>query len=77
MALQLTDRTAPDVTIGTGELLPHLLTLIRHLADGSFLLRYHTLADIFLLGSVMPCVVRTFLPSDHRRPIEQPAFLNT
>ena len=55
-------RTAPGVAIRTGELLPRLFTLIRQLADGYFLLRYHTLADIFPLGSMALCVVRTFLP---------------
>ena len=42
-----------------GRLLPHLLTLT--FAGGLSLLHYQTLADLFLLGSEMPCVARTFL----------------
>ncbi len=30
--------------------------------NGFFLLRYSTLADCFLLGSMVLCVARTFLP---------------
>ena len=62
MVFQPMERTAPGITAGTGELLPHLLTLIRRLTDGYFLLRYHALTDIFPLGSMVLSVVRTFLP---------------
>ena len=54
--------TDSGVTTGTGELLPHLFTLVRQLADGYFLLHYYTLADIFPLGSTVLYVARTFLP---------------
>jgi|GEM_PF-846451 len=54
--------TASCVTTGTGELLPHLFTLIPGIRDGYFLLHFYTLADIFLLGSMVLCVARTFLP---------------
>jgi len=53
--------TASRVATGTGELLPHLFTLIPTDRDGYFLLHYYTLADIFPLGSMVLCVVRTFL----------------
>ena len=33
--------------------------------NGYFLLRYHTLADIFPLGSMKLCVVRTFLSAPY------------
>jgi hypothetical protein len=72
MVFQLIMCTAPDVTTRTGELLPHLFTLARRSfsegwaslssADGSFLLHFNTLADIFPLGSMMLCADRTFLP---------------
>jgi hypothetical protein len=54
--------TAPGVAIRTGKLLPHLFTLLRQLAEGYFLLHCYTLTDIFPLGSMVLCVVRTFLP---------------
>jgi hypothetical protein len=54
--------TAQGVATVTGELLPHLFTLLRQLAEGFFLLHYYTLADIFPLGSMVLYVVRTFLP---------------
>jgi hypothetical protein len=67
MVFQLIRCTAPGVTTGTGELLPHLFTLIptfqEKCRDGSFLLHFYTLADIFPLGSMMLCADRTFLPS--------------
>lgn len=60
------------VTITTGRLLPHLLTLANQsfsedqLAStsisGHSLLRYCTLTDTFYFKSTLPCVVRTFLP---------------
>ena len=40
MTLQLPERTAQDVTIPTGGLLPHLLTLTSPERGGYFLLRY-------------------------------------
>jgi len=57
-----------------GGLLPRLLTLTagtQRRSGGSFLLRYSTLADSFLLGSGMLCVARTFLP--HRNASDRPA----
>jgi hypothetical protein len=65
MVFQLIWRTAPYVTIRTGELLPHLFTLSplsEARRSGYFLLHYNTLADIFPLGSMMLCADRTFLP---------------
>gem|GEM_PF-2943153 len=61
MALQPMRCTASDVTIRTGGLLPHLFTLIPPKRDGYFLLHYYTLTSIFLLGSMVLCVARTFL----------------
>jgi hypothetical protein len=66
MALQPKRRTAGNVAITAGGLLPRLFTLIRQLADGCFLLRCYPLSKIFLLGSLAPCVARTFLTSFHR-----------
>ena len=66
MVFQPIRRTATNVTTGTGELLPHLFTLIlRQAQDGYFLLRYYTLTDIFRLRSMVLCVVRTFLHSHY------------
>jgi len=53
--------TASGVATGTGELLPHLFTLLRQLAEGYFLLHFYTLAGIFPLGSMELFVARTFL----------------
>jgi hypothetical protein len=62
MVFQPIRRTAPVVTNKTGELLPHLFTLILTRGhDGYFLLHYYILADIFPLGSMALCVARTFL----------------
>jgi len=58
--------TDSGVTTGTGELLPHLFTLIRQLADGYFLLHYYILTDIFPLGSMVLYVARTFLSASRR-----------
>lgn len=66
MVLQPIRRTAANVTISTGELLPHLFTLTT-LGGGYFLFRYYTLTDIFLLGSMVPFVARTFLPALAKR----------
>jgi hypothetical protein len=58
--------TASGIAAGTGELLPPLFTLIplsEAEGDGYFLLHFYTLTDIFPLGSMVPCVVRTFLPA--------------
>jgi hypothetical protein len=66
MVFQPIRRTAPAVASRTGELLPHLFTLVRQMADGYFLLRYYTLTDIFLLGSMVLCVARTFLSASWR-----------
>ena len=76
MILQPIRRTATFVAKSTGELLPHLFTLISHFSvvsknetimknvdrNGFFLLRYSTLADCFPLGNMVLCVARTFLP---------------
>lgn len=61
MALQPIRRTAANVAISTGRLLPHLFTLIPPKRDGSFLLRYSALANSFPLGNMALCVARTFL----------------
>jgi len=63
MVLQLVRRTAISVAKNTGELLPHLFTLVQCIAtsNGYFLLRYYTFTDVFPLGSTTPCVARTFL----------------
>lgn len=61
LVLQSISCTATCVATSTGELLPHLFTLIRQLPDGYFLLHYYTLAGIFPLGSMAPCIARTFL----------------
>jgi len=61
--------TAPDVATGTGELLPHLFTLIplsEAEGDGYFLLHYYILADIFPLRSMVLFVDRTFLSANRR-----------
>jgi len=63
MVLQLARGTAPDITTGTGELLPHLFTLTPdQIRSGYFLLPYSTLTDSFPLGNTMLCIARTFLP---------------
>ena len=70
--------TAPDVATRTGELLPHLFTLIplsEAERGGYFLLHYYTLADIFPLGSMVLCVARTFLLRHKQSTMEQPAAL--
>lgn len=54
MALQPVSRTAPDVTTGTGEPLPHLLTFTPTYRGRYFLLRYYTLADISFSGARRP-----------------------
>ena len=64
MVFQPIRRTASCITAGTGELLPHLFTLAplsEAEGGGYFLLHYYTLADIFLLGSMVLFVARTFL----------------
>lgn len=60
-------RTAFPITRETGELLPRLFTLIQPKPDGYFLLRYNELSPIFPLGSMAPCVARTFLLSGRGR----------
>jgi hypothetical protein len=76
MALHPMKRTAGDVAIATGGLLPRLFTLAhRNLseeklaqlqaetpASGFFLLRGYPLTEIFPLGSMVPYGARTFLP---------------
>ena len=56
-----------NVTTHTGELLPHLFTLIRQLTDGYFLLRYSALTNSFPLGNMALCVARTFLHSSREK----------
>jgi hypothetical protein len=54
--------TALIVANKTGGLLPHLFTLAYpERLGGFFLLHYYTLADIFLLGSMVLFGARTFL----------------
>jgi hypothetical protein len=53
--------TAHAVANMAGELLPRLFTLDTPRHDGSFLLHYYTLSDIFPLGRMVLCVARTFL----------------
>ncbi len=60
-------RTADHVAMVTGGLLPHLFTLIRQMTDGHFLLHYCELASAFPLGSIAPCIARTFLPGNPGR----------
>jgi len=67
MVLQPAGRTATNVAISTGELLPHLLTLDPTSRAGYFLLRDHTLTDISSFRSAVPCAVRTFLPFVKRK----------
>jgi len=67
MVLQPEGRTANDVATDTGKLLPYLLTLDPTSRAGYFLLRYHTLTDIFSFKSTVPFVVRTFLPLVEQR----------
>ena len=74
MVLQPIRRTATDVAANTGGLLPHLFTLIWPKPDGYFLFRYYTLADIFQLGRMVPCVARTFLLLPKQKAIERPAY---
>jgi len=62
MVFQPISCTAACVATGTGELLPHLFTLIPSSRDGYFLLHRYTLADIFPLGRMVLFAVRTFLP---------------
>ena len=54
-------RTAKHVATPTGELLPHLFTLILQKQNGYFLLRYFDLTTDFPLRSMVLCVARTFL----------------
>ena len=56
-----------NVTTHTGELLPHLFTLIPPRRDGYFLLRYSALANSFPLGNMALCVARTFLHSPREK----------
>ena len=56
-----------NVTTHTGELLPHLFTLIPPRRDGYFLLRYSALANSFPLGNMALCVARTFLHSSREK----------
>lgn len=74
-ALQLMARTAAMVTHSAGGLLHHLLTLtLRSYPQGGHsLLRLPTVANPFPLGSMMPCVARTFLRLNQRAG-DRPAF---
>jgi len=71
MALQPVRRTADDVAITTGALLPHLFTrfptIDTQYQDGYFLLHYYPLSKIFPLRSTAPFVARTFLPEQKSR----------
>jgi hypothetical protein len=66
--------TETHVTTGTGELLPHLFTLVGLKADGYFLLHFYTLTDIFRLRSMVLCVARTFLGAEYTA-MDKPAAL--
>lgn len=61
LVLQSISCTATCVATSTGELLPHLFALTEPKPGGYFLLHYYTLASIFPLGSMAPCIARTFL----------------
>jgi hypothetical protein len=76
MVLQPASRTAANVAISTGGLLPHLFTLTRKpkFMGGYFLFRYYTLTNIFPLGSAVLCVARTFLILLSQNAIERTAF---
>ena len=65
--------TAPDVTTGTGELLPRLFTIIPTSRDCYFLLHCYTLSDIFPLGRMVLCVARTFLSDTIVGTTDRPA----
>ena len=82
MVFQPKRRTVSGVATGTGEILPHLLTLTpsdESVRGGYFLLRCYTLTNIFLpkvWRSVLPGLsfLRTPVAAD-RRTIERPAEL--
>lgn len=62
MVFQPISRTAPNVAIRTGRLLPHLFSLTSGQAWGGYsLLRYYSFAGIFQLRSMVLYAVRTFL----------------
>lgn len=61
LTLQPMACTAVPVTRNAGELLPHLLTLTTPWHGGLSLLHSPTVTDPFPLGSMAPCVARTFL----------------
>ena len=64
---------APDVTTGTGELLPHRFTLTSHKGEAvCFLWRYPPRYRDWALPSILPCGARTFLPF---RLAAQPAII--
>ena len=67
MILQPIRRTASNVTIRTGKLLPHLFTLTPTSRNGYFLLRYSALTNSFPLGNMVLCVARTFLHSTREK----------
>jgi len=72
MTLQLLRRTARYVTIRlVGSYSTFSPLPLPGGRGGSFLLRYSTLTDSFLLGSRMLCVARTFLL--HRSTRDRPA----
>jgi len=65
--LQPIRRTALNVTIQTGELLPHLFTLTPINRSGYSLLRYSAFTNSFPLRSMVLCVARTFLHSTREK----------
>jgi len=65
--LQPIRRTASNVAIRPGELLPHLFTLTPTNWSGFFLLRYSALTNSFPLGNMVLCVARTFLHSTREK----------
>ncbi len=61
---------APDVTTGTGELLPHRFTLTPSCGGAvCFLLRFPPRYRDWELPSTLPCGARTFLPPQIRQAI--------
>ena len=76
MTLQLLRRTARYVTIRlVGSYSTFSPLPLPGGRGGSFLLRYSTLTDSFLLGSRMLCVARTFLLHENVHATDRPTAL--
>ena len=68
MILQPMSRTASDIAIGTGGLLPHLFTLTSKKIEAViFCYVSFAFTNNFPLRSMALCVARTFLRRSHRR----------